>query len=498
MQALKRIIGAGAAAAACALAAPAAAQGPQEGPPAGSYEFVPGESDRIEEAIDRAVSHMNFLIRGIARRRLRGANEPIDRIEIRYPGDSVWISLRAGDPPIVSPRDGSFAEYRRADGELLKVRTELSTGVVEQYFASDDGDKRMVYRTRPDGLLALEVEVLSERLKEPFTYTWIFRPVDDAGGGTGAGSRVGAGRPVHTYSIVARDPGTGQMGVAVQSHWFSVGPLVPWAEPGVGAVATQSFVDVSYGPLGLELLKAGKTAQQALAALVHADEHPEVRQVAIVDAAGNVAAHTGEGAIRGAGHRTGANYSVQANLMLTETVPDAMARAFEGARGDLTERLLAALEAAQAEGGDIRGKQSAAILVVSGERMPQPWQGRLFDLRVEDHPEPVAELRRLVTLARAYARMNAGDEALTTGDVEAALREYSAANAMVPDAASNGEMAFWHAVTLASLDRVEEALPLFRRAFAQDPNWRELIPRLVEAGQLPDDPALVRRITGAR
>ncbi|HEY8368644.1 MAG TPA: DUF1028 domain-containing protein [Thermodesulfobacteriota bacterium] len=304
-------------------------------------------------------------------------------------------------------------------------------------------------------------------------------------------------RPVHTYSIVARDPETGQLGVAVQSHWFSVGPIVPWAEAGVGAVATQSFADPAYGPLALELLRAGKTAQQALAALLAADPHPEVRQVAIIDAAGNVAVHTGERSIEAAGHRTGPNYSVQANLMLKPTVPDAMARAFENAKGDLAERLLAALEAAQAEGGDIRGVQSAAIVVVSGKPTGRPWEDRIFDLRVEDHPEPLKELRRLVHLARAYQHMNAGDAAVAEGDIERALREYATAESMVPDEATNGEMVFWHAVMLANLGRVDEALPLFRRAFAQDPNWIELVRRLPKAGQFPDDPALIERIVSA-
>lgn len=301
-------------------------------------------------------------------------------------------------------------------------------------------------------------------------------------------------RPVHTYSIVARDSATGQLGVAVQSHWFSVGPIVPWAEAGVGAVATQSFVEPAYGPLGLALMRAGKSAEEALRALLAADPHPEVRQVAMVDARGQVAVHTGAKAIEAAGHRTGRGYSVQANLMLRPTVPDAMARAYESARGDLAERLLAALEAAEAEGGDIRGRQSAAILVVSGTPSGRPWADRIFDLRVEDHPHPVRELRRLVHLARAYQHMNAGDEAVTRGDVAAAIREYAAAEAMVPDSATNGEMVFWHAVMLTNAGRVDEALPLFRRAFAQDPNWVELVRRLPRAGQLPDDPALLARI----
>jgi uncharacterized Ntn-hydrolase superfamily protein len=303
-----------------------------------------------------------------------------------------------------------------------------------------------------------------------------------------------AQRPVHTYSIVARDSVTGQMGVAVQSHWFSVGSLVTFAEAGVGAVATQSFIDPAYGPLGLDLMRAGKTAQEALKGLLTADAGVDVRQVAFVDAKGNVAAHTGSKAIEAAGHIMGRGYSVQSNLMYKSTVPAAMARAFESSKGDLAERMLAALEAAQAEGGDIRGKQSAAILIVNAKSTGKPWADKAFDLRVEDHPEPVQELRRLVHLARAYAHMNAGDDALTRNDVEGALREYGTAQKMVTDKQSNGEMAFWHAVTLAGLKRFDEAVPLFRRAFTQDPLWRELIPRLPKAGALPDDSALVRRI----
>jgi uncharacterized Ntn-hydrolase superfamily protein len=302
-----------------------------------------------------------------------------------------------------------------------------------------------------------------------------------------------AQRPVHTYSIVARDSATGELGVAVQSHWFSVGPIVPWAEAGVGAIATQSFVEPSYGPLGLALMKSGKTAEEALRALIAGDPAPEVRQVAFIDAAGRVAVHTGSKAIQGAGHRTGRNYSVQANLMLKETVPEAMARAFERGKGDLTERLLIALEAAQGEGGDIRGSQSAAILVVSGKPTGRTWADRLVDLRVEDHPKPLEELRRLVRLSRAYQRMNAGDEAVARKDMKKAAEEYAAAETL-PDSATNGEIVFWHAVTLVNAGKIEESLPLFRRAFAQDTNWAVLVPRLPKAGLLPDDPRLIRRI----
>lgn len=302
--------------------------------------------------------------------------------------------------------------------------------------------------------------------------------------GSAAGQTVADAtrRPVATYSIVARNEATGELGVAVQSHWFSVGPIVPWAEAGVGAVATQSLVDPSYGPLGLALMRAGRAAPDALAGLLAADAHADVRQVAMIDAEGRVAAHTGENAILAAGHATGEGYSVQANLMEHPTVWPAMARAFESAQGDLADRMLAALEAAQAAGGDIRGLQSAALLVVAGESTGRPWVDRIFDLRIEDHPEPLAELRRLLTLARAYRDMNAGDEAMTVNDIASAVERYDAAMERVPD---NVEMVYWTAITLAGAGRVDEALPLFEQAFAADPRWAVLTPRLPVSGLLP-------------
>lgn len=298
-------------------------------------------------------------------------------------------------------------------------------------------------------------------------------------------------RPLHTYSIVARDSDTGQLGVAVQSHWFSVGPWVPWIEAGVGAVATQSFVEVSYGPLGLDLMRAGKSAPQALKALIEIDPKREVRQVAMIDNQGRIAAHTGKSCISEAGHYTGNQFSVQANLMLKNTVWKAMAEAYQSTKGDLIDRLLAALEAAEKEGGDIRGRQSAAIIVVSGKPTGQPWRDRIIDLRVEDHPNPVVELKRLVKVHRAYEHMNRGDEYLAEEDVEAALKEYSAAEQLSPE---NMEMVFWHAVTLASLDRVEESLPLFKKVFEANHNWAVLLPRLPKSGLLPDKPEIIEKI----
>jgi uncharacterized Ntn-hydrolase superfamily protein len=298
-------------------------------------------------------------------------------------------------------------------------------------------------------------------------------------------------RPVHTFSIVARDPSTGELGVAVQSHWFSVGPIVAWAEAGVGAVATQSFVDPSYGKLGLDLMRAGKSAPDALKSLTAGDEGREVRQVAMIDAQGRVDAWTGKNDIQAAGHIIGKNYSVQANLMLSDKVWPAMSAAFENTKGDLAGRMLAALDAAQAAGGDIRGKQSAALIVVTGKPTGQAWKDRVFDLRVDDSPEPLLELRRLVKLQRAYNHMNAGDLAVEHKDNEGALREYSAAEKLVPD---NTEMIYWHAIALVNMGRVDESLPMFRRVFAMDPNWATLTPRLPKSGLLPDDARLIERI----
>lgn len=298
-------------------------------------------------------------------------------------------------------------------------------------------------------------------------------------------------RPVNTYSIVARDVVTGELGVAVESHWFSVGSLVLWAEPGVGAVATQSFVDSDYGPLGLQLMRAGKNAGEALSALLAIDEHANVRQVGMVDANGVVANHTGDKSIIEHCESAGDNYTVQANLMWKPTVCAAMAAAFESSDGDLAEGLMRALEAAQGEGGDIRGRQSAALLVVSDDRSQPPWGGRLFDLRVEDAAEPLLELRRLLTMNRAYNLMNAGDEHMMLGDIEKAVDAYAAAESLVPD---SHEMIFWHAATLAGAGQVDAALPLFEKAFAMWPKWRELVVRLPASGLLPDDPDLMRKI----
>ena len=302
---------------------------------------------------------------------------------------------------------------------------------------------------------------------------------------------------IHTFSIVARDPATGDMGVAVQSHWFSVGSIVTWAEAGVGAIATQALAEPAYGPRALEIMRKGIPAPAALDQLVAEDDGRDGRQVAVIDAFGRVAAYTGRKTIAAAGHHVGKNYSVQANMMVNAKVWPAMATAFETSKGDLADRMLAALDAAQAAGGDIRGKQSAAILIVRGKGTGRPWAGadRTFDLRVEDHPEPLKELRRLVTVQRAYLHANRGDELMGEKKIDEALKEYAAASKLAPHIL---ELPFWHAVTLASIGREAEAAPIFKTVFAKEPLWADLLTRLPAAGLFPNDAALIARIQGLR
>jgi uncharacterized Ntn-hydrolase superfamily protein len=283
------------------------------------------------------------------------------------------------------------------------------------------------------------------------------------------------------------------MGVAVQSHWFSVGSIVTWAEAGVGAIATQSFVDPGYGMRGLDLMRKRISAPDALRQLVKADPQPDGRQVAMIDAQGRVNAYTGKNAIAAAGHHVGDGYSVQANMMANEKIWPAMAQTYEQTRGELVDRLLAALDAAEAVGGDVRGKQSAALVVVKAQSTGKPWSGadRIFDLRVEDHPEPLKELRRLVRFQRAYNHANRGDELMTEKRVEDALTQYAAASSLAPEVL---ELPFWHAVTLASIGREAEAQPIFRHVFAKEPIWADLLLRLPAAGLFPKDEALLDRI----
>ena len=241
-------------------------------------------------------------------------------------------------------------------------------------------------------------------------------------------------------------------------------------------------------------MRLGKSASETLKQLIAADSGEAVRQVAMVDSKGEAAVHTGKRCVDYAGHRTGDGYSVQANLMLNDKVPTAMANAFETALGDLAERMMMALEAAQEVGGDIRGKQSAAMIMVKAQSSGKPWADRTVDLRVEDHPEPLKELRRLISVARAYGHMNAGDAVMEKNDVETALKEYGEAMKLAGD---NVEIAFWSALTLALKGKVDQALPIFKKVFLEDTNWVEVLKRLPKAGVIPDDDtgrALMQRI----
>jgi uncharacterized Ntn-hydrolase superfamily protein len=291
-----------------------------------------------------------------------------------------------------------------------------------------------------------------------------------------------------TYSIVARDAKTGELGVAVQSNYFSVGTDVSWARAGVGAVATQAIVEVAYGPKGLELLARGASAQEALDELVAKDPLAALRQVGIVDARGRAASHTGSACVSACGHAVKAGFSVQGNMLTSDSVWQAMAPAFESAQGDLAERLMLVLESAEHAGGDVRGRQSAALLVVGGERLDNDWEGRSFDLHVEDHPHPLAELRRLLTLRRAYALFKQARQTFGAGDLDAALALVMQARKLHPD---DVQFAFWTGVALANSGRNEQAREWLGEAFRDSNVWRELGRRLCEAGLFTGDPGLL-------
>jgi uncharacterized Ntn-hydrolase superfamily protein len=300
-------------------------------------------------------------------------------------------------------------------------------------------------------------------------------------------------RVVHTFSIVARDPATGEMGVAVQSHVFGVGTIVPWVRAGVGAVATQAHVDIGYGLKGLELMGNGLSAPDALSRLLAEDKDSEVRQVLAVDAQGRVAAHTGGRCIPCAGHVIGDGFCVGANMMLNDTVWPAMERSFREAHGDLAVRMVRALEAAQEAGGDVRGQQSAALVIVRAESTGRPWEDTVADLRVDDHPAPITELGRLVALRQANQRMDRGDEFWSRGNFEAALTEYEAGSSMPPQIP---ELRFWYAVALADAGRLDEALPIFREVFDREPNFALLAQRLPISGRLRGGADMMAQVLG--
>jgi uncharacterized Ntn-hydrolase superfamily protein len=300
----------------------------------------------------------------------------------------------------------------------------------------------------------------------------------------------------HTYSIVARDSATGQMAVGVQSHWFSVGTVVSWGESGVGVVATQSFVNKSFGIRGLQLLKNGLTAQQALDSLLATDAAKEVRQVGIVDANGTVATHTGKNCIDFANHIQGNGYSVQSNMMLNNTVSKAMSKAYEKNKNlPLAERILVTLKAAQAAGGDIRGKQSAALLIVDVKKTDEPWNDKLVDLRVDDHATPLIELERLLKTHRAYEHMNYGDLYVEKNDMPNAMKEYIEAEKLFP---KNLEMQYWHAITLANNKNVKDAAVMLTKIYKEDSNWLKLTLRLPKVGLLNVSEAELKTLTSLK
>jgi uncharacterized Ntn-hydrolase superfamily protein len=279
-------------------------------------------------------------------------------------------------------------------------------------------------------------------------------------------------RPHGTYSIAALDPDTGELGAAVQSHWFSVGSLCTWARPGVGAIATQSVVEPAHGPHALDRLALGEDAAAALAGVLAGDALAQVRQVGVVDARGRVAVHTGADCIPEAGHATGAHWTCQANMMARATVPDAMSAAFAQAGGDLAERLMTALEGAEAEGGDVRGRQSAALIVAPAQG--EPWEARI-DLRVEDHADPVGELRRLLGLQRAYELAGEADELMGEGRADEAAGRYVRAFELAPE---SDELLFWAGLAIAQNGDVPAGADAVRRAAAVHPGWLTLLERL--------------------
>jgi uncharacterized Ntn-hydrolase superfamily protein len=300
--------------------------------------------------------------------------------------------------------------------------------------------------------------------------------------------RIEPGRLAATYSIVARDAETGELGVAVQSNYFSVGTEVSWTQPGVGAIATQSIVEVAYGPKGLELLAEGLSAREALDRLLAADPGAALRQVGIVDAKGGVAAHTGAACVPACAHVLGEGYSVQGNMLESDAVWQAMGPAFERAQGDLAERLMVTLEAAESAGGDVRGRQSAALIVSSGERVENAWEGRPIQLHVEESPRPLEELRRLLTIRRAYTLFEEARDSIGAGDMDRGLELVGRALELRP---GDPQFSFWTGVALANAGRDEEARRFLQQSFHAGDSWRQLALRLQQVGLYSGQPELL-------
>jgi uncharacterized Ntn-hydrolase superfamily protein len=291
-----------------------------------------------------------------------------------------------------------------------------------------------------------------------------------------------------TYSIIGRDPESGEVGIAVQSRWFHAGQDLAWIEPGVGAVCTQAMIEPAYGLNGLELMRAGRSAAEALAGLTAADVAREVRQVAMADAEGRFAQHTGSSCVPACGHTTGHDCCAQGNMLASESCWGAMVAAFEATDGELTDRLLAALDAAEREGGDARGRQAAGILVRPAAPSGTPWQDRVVELLVVDDPDPVAELRRLVALKRAYDRLGVAFDLVARGELGAAADEVVAAQALAPD---DDQIAFWRAIMLGAAGRGGDAAAAWEAAVRAHPGWPEFLRRAIAAGLVPPEAAAV-------
>jgi uncharacterized Ntn-hydrolase superfamily protein len=293
-----------------------------------------------------------------------------------------------------------------------------------------------------------------------------------------------------TYSIAARDPLTGRYGVAVQSHAYTVGPIVPWLEAGVGAIATQAFVNIGFGPIGLEMLRNGWSAEKVIAALVAGDETPEQRQIGVVDTKGRAAAYTGSQCVPAAGHVVGDSFTVQGNLLQRDEVWQAMAPAYEAALAEglpFSERLLRTLEAAEAQGGDVRGRQSAAIVIVDAELRPTRWRSLYMDLRVEDDDQPVPELRRLVNLWEAQLLLDDEGDAAKAGVSEA--DRYAEARRRAPEF---WELAFWTAIEMAKRGELESARREMSAAVAADGRWHTTLEHMARSGRI--DPELAEQL----
>ena len=296
----------------------------------------------------------------------------------------------------------------------------------------------------------------------------------------------------HTFSIVAFDPVSGDMGIAVQSHWFSVGNTVSWGEAGVGVIATQALVNFNYGNDGLKLLKEGKRSKEVMDILLKNDPGREMRQVAILDKFGNIAVNTGQTCVNAAGHKKGLFYSVQANFASDSTVWNKMSNAYEKHKGTMVEKMISALESAENAGGDVRGRQSASILVVRGKATGKPWLDRKIDLRVDDSDDPIGELKRLYKVHMAYQAFNHGNSALMKGNIDDADYYFNLASKLYPD---NVEMTFWYAVELVNLGYLDKSIPYFKKIFDKEPSWKNVVlPKIVEAGILNVEPKILEKI----